>query len=79
MLFFLLILAPKEAPTEVHVNVVDHNTIKVDWRGVSTDQSEEPLQGYKVSLSFQEMKTTCCMIKIMLIIINYLIQSGVII
>ena len=52
-MLFLLILAPKEAPTEVHVNIVDHNTIEVDWRGVSTDQSEEPLQGYKVSSSFR--------------------------
>ena len=61
------------------MNVVDHNTIKVDWRGVSTDQSEEPLQGYKVSLSFQEVKTTSCIIKIMLILIDYLMQSDAII
>ena len=48
------ISAPKEAPTEVHVSVVDHECIEVDWRGVSTDQTEEPLQGYKVSFAVKE-------------------------
>ena len=36
-------------PTEVHVKVVDHDSVAVDWRGVSTGIEEEPLQGYTVS------------------------------
>ncbi|XP_023930782.1 contactin [Lingula anatina] len=39
---------PKDYPTEVELHNVDTHTIKVSWRGISTDQTEEPLQGYKV-------------------------------
>ena len=41
--------APKNAPTEVHVEDVSDTTINVKWRGVQTNQEEEPLQGYYVS------------------------------
>lgn len=40
-------------PTEVHVKVVDHDSIEVDWRGVSTGIEEEPLQGYMVSFDIE--------------------------
>ena len=44
----LMLAAPKEAPQEVHVKVLDGDSIEVEWRGVTTDSSEEPLQGYEV-------------------------------
>lgn len=42
--------APINQPTEVQVLKVDVGTIDVFWRGVSTDQREEPLDGYKVRI-----------------------------
>lgn len=40
--------SPKEAPREVHVDVLGTNSIMVRWRGVSTDIDEEPLEGYLI-------------------------------
>ena len=42
------VAAPMYAPTEVSVSTVDYESIYVKWRGVSTEQNEEPLEGYKV-------------------------------
>lgn len=41
--------APKEAPQEVHLHIMGWDSIRVTWRGVSTDIQEEPLEGYRVS------------------------------
>ena len=46
---FIAFTAPKNQPTEVSVKVLDSDSIKVEFRGVSTDYTEEPLQGYMVS------------------------------
>lgn len=37
-----------EAPQEVEVHVINHGTIEVKWRGVTTTIDEEPLEGYMV-------------------------------
>jgi len=42
--------APLYAPTEVAVNVLGYNSIRVKWRGVSTGINEEPLEGYMVRI-----------------------------
>ncbi|CAD5115430.1 DgyrCDS4405 [Dimorphilus gyrociliatus] len=42
--------SPINQPTEVQVLQIDSGTIDVFWRGVSTDQREEPLDGYKVRI-----------------------------
>ena len=39
---------PLEAPQEVNVFVAGSNSVRVKWRGVSTDNREEPLEGYLV-------------------------------
>ena len=44
----LLFLAPINQPTEVRVKKIDDASVWVWWRGVSTDQTEEPLEGYMV-------------------------------
>ncbi|XP_074644634.1 contactin-like isoform X2 [Tubulanus polymorphus] len=41
-------LAPAMAPFRVIVTRVSHNSVNVDWMGITTDQSQEPLQGYKI-------------------------------
>lgn len=41
---------PKEAPVEVMVHPYSSDSIKVTWRGITTFQDEEPLQGYMVHL-----------------------------
>ena len=40
--------APMDAPVEVSLRTVSTNAVFVKWRGVSTDQDEEPLEGYKI-------------------------------
>ncbi|CAH1783325.1 unnamed protein product [Owenia fusiformis] len=40
--------APVNAPEEVNVITLTTTSIEVIWRGVITDQTQEPLQGYKV-------------------------------
>lgn len=42
--------APLNMPVEVEVNRRSESTIFVKWRGVSTNQLEEPLEGYKVRI-----------------------------
>ena len=44
-----LVSAPMDAPVEVSLKSVGPNSVFVQWRGVSTDQNEEPLEGYEVS------------------------------
>lgn len=41
--------APINPPVEVKVTRLSSWSISVWWRGVSTNQLEEPLEGYKVS------------------------------
>ena len=41
--------APMEAPQEVKVFVDGKDSVRVEWRGVSTGIQEEPLEGYIVS------------------------------
>ena len=48
MTYIYIIAAPLNAPTEVWIEQIGYGAIRVHWRGVSTDQEEEPLQGYKV-------------------------------
>ena len=40
--------APQLFPTEVMVHSDTSDSVKVTFRGVSTQAGEEPLQGYKV-------------------------------
>lgn len=40
--------APKEAPQDVRIQVVDHQSVLLTWRGVYTTIDEEPLNGYTV-------------------------------
>lgn len=47
--FFVCILAPIEPPVEVTVTRKSDHAVSVWWRGVSTTNVEEPLEGYKVS------------------------------
>ena len=41
---------PLYAPTEVFVDVHGYSAIQARWRGVSTDITEEPLEGYMVKI-----------------------------
>lgn len=40
--------APKEAPQDVRIEIVDHQSVLLTWRGVYTTIDEEPLNGYTV-------------------------------
>lgn len=40
--------APQLAPTNVKVNVIDRDRVRVSWRGVDSNINEEPIVGYKV-------------------------------
>lgn len=40
--------APQLAPTNVKVNVIDRDRVRVSWRGVDSNINEEPIIGYKV-------------------------------
>ena len=58
--------APKNAPQEVRVKIIDHDSVEVQWRGVMTGLDEEPLQGYMVSTRVQRAQRgklytlSCC-------------------
>ncbi|ESO05253.1 hypothetical protein HELRODRAFT_185513 [Helobdella robusta] len=40
--------APKEAPQQVTVSMIDEQSVQLHWRGVYTTIEEEPLEGYIV-------------------------------
>ncbi|CAH1783082.1 unnamed protein product [Owenia fusiformis] len=40
--------APVEYPEEVNFAVLNNTALKVWWRGVMTDQTQEPVEGYKM-------------------------------
>ena len=48
MLNFFTLSAPIDMPVEVQIEKRSSTSIFVNWRGVSTTQLEEPLEGYKV-------------------------------
>ena len=43
------VAAPIEPPVEVQIERKSDHSVYVKWRGVSTTNEEEPLEGYKVS------------------------------
>jgi len=45
-----VVLAPIEAPQDVRVSFVDHQSVLLEWMGVYTTINEEPLEGYVVCI-----------------------------
>lgn len=52
---FFSYLAPRNYPVHITVFPNEENSVLVKFRGVSTTVDEEPLLGYKVSISFFNM------------------------
>ena len=65
-----MVSAPMDAPVEVSLRSVGPNSIFVKWRGVSTDQQEEPLEGYQVNYRqrFSVLNSPCVQLSVKILI-----------
>ena len=52
-----------EAPQDVIVSFVDYQSVLLEWRGVYTTISEEPLEGYIVCINVScELMLAICLV-----------------
>jgi len=74
-----VVLAPMDAPVEVSLRSVGPNSVFVKWRGVSTDQQEEPLEGYQVNSlqRFSVLNPPCVQLSVTILISHGMFDSNI--